>query len=141
MKMMLKFLLLNSVALLVVSCTKVSPEPLLGTWRTQDRFHQASYQLIPNGQSIDAKVLSYNDGTTRYNQQNSSKTYYLFKGLEKKGKYYVDAISGASQQEGNKPKTVSIDMISQDSLKVTHYNGKQTREEFWFRTQINESNK
>ncbi|MCP4437868.1 MAG: hypothetical protein GY810_02910 [Aureispira sp.] len=112
-------------------CSTSSTDNIVGVWTMKDKFYQASYQIVQEGNSFSGLVLHYNDGTTQYRYQESS-PQFIFKNIIKQEDTYVDAISGATQST-SKNKSISIKLRSLDTIEATRYISKRPIKELWLR--------
>jgi hypothetical protein len=117
------------VILFAMSCQKVDTR-ILGEWQVQSPYYQADYYLFGKGATIMAKVLHYDDGTTKFRHQQLRDAPFLFKQLVKKEDVFVDAMSGATQSN---LKTLSIRQRHMDTLEVAFYINGKAAKEIWIR--------
>ncbi|WP_299552368.1 hypothetical protein [Seonamhaeicola sp.] len=103
---------------------------LYGTWNVKSNHYKATYLILNENDSVKAKVLYYNDGTSIY-KESEHKSYYVFENLKPKGALYVDAISGATIKDTNKNSSIRI--IHKDTIEVTTYIMHRPLKETWKR--------
>lgn len=118
------------VMLFAFSCQNAGKD-LHGEWRVNSKFYSSSCMIFEEDHRLKGLILSYNDGTTRY-QHDGSTTRYLFENLKKKDGVFVDAISGATVKAGEQP-AISIEQKSKDTLAVTTYIMNHPLTEMWTR--------
>jgi len=116
--------------LIMCSCSK-TPTVLLGQWKVESKYYQATYAIIEDNDSIKAKVLYYNDGTTIVREKDQ-KDYYVFKNLKYTNNRYVDAVSGATKVKEIQP-SIELNPIHKDTLKITKYIRNKPLKEVWTR--------
>ena len=112
----MKYLTILILAGLVAACNS-SDDVLSGIWMVQDQFISATYLVEKSGSRYSAFVLSYDDGTTRYVQQDDEQ-HYVFSQLKEKDGLFVDAISAATSLNSQEPR-ISIQPTHPDTLLVT----------------------
>ena len=119
--------------LFLVICLACQPkhDSIEGNWQVESKFYKATCKIVSTGQYYDGIVLSYDDGTSKY-QYSSEQPQYFFRHLAKKGSTYVDGMTGAtrSQQSDNQ---WSIVLVSMDTLKVQTKISNRKSEELWVR--------
>lgn len=108
------------------SCSK--PLPIDGVWKVNNPVYKAVYEIKDINEKKKAHVVSYNDGTSRFDS--IEKTVYFFNDLRPKDLFYVDAISGATK---TKQKQNRIEPIHKDTLKVTTYIHNKPIVEYWIK--------
>lgn len=113
---------------LLVGCHKDGKE-LHGEWRVNSSFYQSTCRIFEDNNQLKGLILTYNDGTTRY-QHDGSTLRYLFENLKEKDGLFVDAISGATVKAGEQP-AISIEQKSKDTLAVTSYVMNRPLTEIW----------
>ncbi|OJJ19086.1 hypothetical protein BKI52_19925 [marine bacterium AO1-C] len=109
--------------------------PIVGTWRVDSRFYEATYKIEQARQSLQAQVLFYDDGTTRYNFKGGTKQY-LFASLKAKNGQYLDGMSSATKQKSSTGKALpkfAIKPKGNDTLEVISYIGQRPLSEHWIR--------
>ena len=127
----------------LITCTSKTPlqqnNSITGVWQVESKFYAATYKIEQHQRSLQAQVLFYDDGTTRYQYQQGKK-HFLFENLKRKKKskkeLYLDGNSGATKKEGNTHKISSkfkLKPISPDILEVTSYVMQQPLTEHWVR--------
>lgn len=114
----------------MVSCTK-DHSKLYGTWEVVSKYYEGKYKIIEVNDSIQGKVLYYNDNTTVI-REGVGKEYYVFKNLKKSNNTYVDAISGATNTNDSKP-IIELNLKHDDTLVATRYISNKPLEEIWVR--------
>ncbi|SIQ73677.1 hypothetical protein SAMN05421797_10318 [Maribacter ulvicola] len=115
---------------IMFSCSKNTTE-LVGTWQVKSKYYKATYAIMEENDSIKAKVLYYNDGTTIIRKKDK-KEYYVFENLKPSKNQYMDAVSGATTTNENKP-NIALQPIHKDTLKVTTYIRNKPLNEIWIR--------
>ena len=118
------------IIILIVGCNSVDKE-LFGIWDVKNKFYSATYEILKEDKKIKAKVLYYNDGTTKIFSDKEN-VRYLFVDLEKKDSIYVDGITGATGKTDSE-KSLSIKILDNDLLEVTQYHPNGTTTETWTR--------
>lgn len=98
------------------SCSQ-NCEPITGEWKVETPFYKASMEILSIDGALKCAVLTYDDGTSRYNNAGKS-PYYLANDLKCKGGEYVDGISGATP---TKNQGLRIEPKARDTLLVTSY--------------------
>ena len=93
----MKKIILFAILIIAFSCAK-KENPLLGKWKVDSKFYKATYHILESNDSVQGKVLYYNDDTTIIREVDG-KDYYVFKNLKEKENVYVDAISGATKNK------------------------------------------
>ena len=106
-------------------------DKITGIWRANSEFYKATYLILEEQGSLKAKVLSYDDGTTRYNSS-KKRTWYQFNDLVENQGIYVDGISGATRKVSHDAAD-NVKVVDPDSLEVTrHVLGRPLKEK-WIR--------
>ena len=123
------FRMLFLLLLLLQACQNSGPD-LQGAWQVKNTFYQATYELVSERDGLHARMLSYDDGTTHYQQMGSNERY-LFKSLRWQKEAFVDGLSGATQAADTYGFRVWPE--SPDVLRVSQRIGKKVREERWTR--------
>ena len=118
------------LAILAVSCINNTPK-LYGTWKVASNYYSGTYKIYKENDSIKAKVLYYNDGTTII-RKTDHENYYVFENLKKRDEVYVDAMSGATKANDVKP-NIELHLRHFDSLDVTTYISHKPLKEIWTR--------
>ena len=49
-----------------LSACQTTTDNMVGTWKVNDKFTKATYQIEQDGRYLKAFVLAYDDGTTQY---------------------------------------------------------------------------
>lgn len=123
-------LLYTLLLLTTIACTSQDSR-LLGTWKVQSPFYQATYEIVPDKIGYTGKIIYYNDGTSQYSSKDQR---ILFKGLLQQDSIYIDVISGATTAN-NSSKTICIKIKNQDTLEATTYIMNQSIKELWIKQQ------
>lgn len=110
-------------------------DTIVGEWRANSAFYQATYEIIAEEDHWNGQVLYYHDGTTKYRYDGRGKRY-LFTGLKKSDGQYIDGISGATAT-GNQLKSIEINKKHEDTLEVTTYVMNKPIVEIWTRKNKN----
>ncbi|WP_292945370.1 hypothetical protein [Olleya sp. UBA1516] len=116
--------------IITFSCSKSAPE-LLGVWQVKSNYYKATYSIINENDSIKAKVLYYNDGTTILRKEDKN-TFYVFENLKPSNNGYVDAVSGATKTNEIKP-NIELQSLHKDTLEVITYLRNKPLKEVWIR--------
>ncbi len=119
-----------SILLCLMSCSNKC-QSLYGEWEVKSSYYKAIYNINNENDSIKARVVYYNDGTSVYGKSNSE-VYYLFKNLKEKNDRYVDVISGETKLKKTE-NNVSIQLISKDSIEAITYIMNKPLKEIWVR--------
>lgn len=125
------YLLIVSLSAFVLSCSKTVK--LEGTWKVDDGFHVAVYEITSHADYYKGEVLYYNDGTTIYSKKDES--HYAFEHLTLDGKHYVelDGITGATKTEKPNPK-FTITPLNDSTLESKTYFNEDALTHIWRRT-------
>ena len=126
----MKRIVLVFLIALIVSCTS-NDSKLYGSWNVVSKYYKGTYKIFKENDSIKAKVLYYNDGTTIIRESNNE-NYYAFNNLKKQDEIYVDAISGATKTNDVKP-NIELNLSHPDTLDVTTYIRNKPLKEVWIR--------
>ncbi len=127
---MKKWSLIMLLCLSFLSCMDKKDLRILGDWRVNNRFYQASYQIANTNGKLVGKVMQYNDGTTKYQWDNKNPRY-LFKNLTSKDGVFVDGYSGATMKtDGFK---IQIQVLHEDTLNTTLFTNHHPTSEIWIR--------
>lgn len=118
-------------SIMMISC-QYQQDSLIGKWKVNSKFLNATYQILEDGDELNGLVLFYDDGTTKY-RHDGTKNHYVFKGLKKENEQYVDGISGATTKENNTPRSIEITKKHKDTLEVTTLVMNKPIVEFWTR--------
>lgn len=116
------------VLITLISCS--NQEEINGYWSVQSDFYKAVYHINDFDNTKKAEIISYNDGTTKYNKH-TKPNQYLFSNLKKRDKSYVDLVSGATKITSN---TNQIKIIHPDTLEITTYLHNTPLTELWIKT-------
>jgi hypothetical protein len=119
------------------SCESKSNE-LLGIWELESPFYKAVYRIIDNGDSVKTQILFYDDDTYRY-RFNGQNLKYQFQNIKEKEGYFVDAVSGATEN-ADEIEESKLEFLNADTLLVTTYKMKKTITEKWGRRIENQIN-
>jgi|GEM_PF-2358536 len=92
--------------LLLVACQQQGQlSQFEGDWKVLSNHHNAKYRVESDGKALNAFVLKYNDGTTRYTFDTKD-THFVFKRIST-----IDATTGATVTgDGNSTSLQSPDM-------------------------------
>ena len=120
---MIRALIISS---LLVSCQ--SAGDLLGDWKVVEDHYSATYRIAYENDSLKARLLQSNDGTSKYNWKGQQPRYRFLKLKRKSGSSYVDAASGETMAS-----YIVLEQLSKDSLYVSV---EQAKKEWW--TRINQ---
>lgn len=122
---------LLAVIITVSACAK-KENPMLGLWKVDSKFYKASCQILEENDEVKGLVLYYNDDTTVYRYKEGEDKNYFFKNIKEKNDMYIDAVSGATKTEKSS-ESVTLNLISKDTLEVTTYMMKKTIKEIWIK--------
>ncbi len=113
------------LVLILTSCGQ-DAERLLGDWKVNSQYYKATYQFAEEEGEIIAKVLYYNDGTSKYHW-NKREPWLLSSKIEQDKPFFVDASTGATQQISQ----IKFQLLAKDSLEMsmTAFNG--VSKEIW----------
>lgn len=113
----------------LIFCNK-KDQDLTGKWFIKNKFYKATYEISKEKGNLKGKVISYYDGTTKFDKSNR-RDWYVFKKLIKSDDHYIDGYSGASNT--NK-KTISLQQIHIDTLEVKFFFSEENfRKEKWIK--------
>lgn len=124
----MRILTLILLFLLILSCKETMNQQIFGLWKIQNRFYEATYHITEEDGMVVARVMKYDDGTTKYLWDDDNPKY-LFRNLQQKGEMFVDAVSGATKTDSNP--TIEIEIWQIDSLRTTIYSNHHPRYELW----------
>lgn len=102
-----------------------------GDWKVNSKFYSASYLIKKENNNINALVLYYNDGTTKYKYDSKNK-HYAFKDLRWEKDQYVDGVSGATSGT-EASRSIEIKKISMDTLQIKRFLVRKPIVEIWTR--------
>ena len=115
---------------LLLSCSEKVDETIKGNWKVENRFYEATYLVTSLGGKIVAKVLRYDDGTTKYHWDGNNPKY-VFKNLKSKDGRLVDAVTGATTK--NSKPNMEIKVLHEDTLNVITFFKNHSISEKWTR--------
>lgn len=116
-------------SLFFAGCSADIPEEIQGTWRVNSPFYKSTCAIVVEDGRALAKVLTYDDGTTKYSFS-EDRPWYVFENLRSKGDTYVDGVSGATSKEVANVAVVQSDV---DTLQITTYVMDRPLTEIWTR--------
>ncbi len=112
---MKKLFLFLFMSITLLSCSK-KQDKIIGTWRVDSQFYKATYIISSHNEKFYGKVVSYDDGTTQYDQKDGDQGYFLTN-LVAKDNRYVNGL--LHENRGGKPQHISISLLNNDTLEVT----------------------
>lgn len=124
---------LFGLSIFIIGCNLKIDNRILGTWKVQSNYYDATYKIEKQGKKLIGKVIYYNDGTTILRETKTQKDVFL-KNLKYKNNIFIDAVSGATKTNSN---YVSIKVNHKDTLEVTSYIMNKPLIEFWIKSTIN----
>ncbi|CAL2104545.1 conserved protein of unknown function [Tenacibaculum sp. 190130A14a] len=126
---MKRFLLITVI--LFLGCSKSFDQRIIGIWKTNSKFYEATYKFEKVRKNIVGKLLYYNDGTTILRETGTDKDIFI-KNLQYKDRLFIDAVSGATQTTSS---NYQIKVKHKDTLEVTTHIRNKPSIEIWTRKQ------
>ncbi|OIQ18110.1 MAG: hypothetical protein BM557_07795 [Flavobacterium sp. MedPE-SWcel] len=123
---MKKIIIITSLLFTALACTEKGPS-MEGKWKVLSSHYKATYEVTEENDSIKAKALYYNDGTTIL-RASDGKDYYLFK------KPIINKATSETTNHKAPKKNIGLDLVHKDTLKVTTYIMHSPLTETWVRT-------
>ncbi|MCT4698734.1 hypothetical protein [Tenacibaculum haliotis] len=124
---------LFGLSIFIIGCNPKIDNRILGTWKVQSNYYDATYKIERQGKKLIGKVIYYNDGTTILRETKTQKDVFL-KNLKYKNNIFIDAVSGATKTNSN---YLSIKVNHKDTLEATSYIMNKPLIEFWIKSTIN----
>ena len=114
---------------LIFVCCAPKCEDIDGQWKVISPFYIATFKIAKVEGKLKCAVLTYNDGTTSFDNRDKS-PYYLAQNLKCDGEIYVDGISGATtiNEQGLK-----MQIINNSTMSVTTYIMNKPLTEKWMK--------
>lgn len=125
----MKSSLLLILLLLFDSCHQ-EDSTIMGEWQVISAYYNATICIEKKDESLQGRVLYYNDGTTILREDIDNPTY-IFKNVRKDGNQYIDTLSGATQTTNKIETSIVIKHI--DTLHLTRYVLQKPVQEKWIR--------
>ncbi len=104
-------------------------EDISGTWKVLSPYYNASFQIQDINGELKCAVLTYDDGTSRFDNRGKS-PYYLANELKCEDGIYIDGVSGATALNKN---SLTINKLSTDTLSVTSFIMNKPLKEYWIK--------
>lgn len=120
--------------LVLSSCQNSDNDLLSGKWKVSTRAFHAVYQIEKGTDGYDCRVVSYNDGTTVYSENSSTKPY-IFKNWNATSDSQIDGSTGATKKSKSKSNMHEIRVLDKNQLEVTSKVLNQKKVEKWIRVQ------
>lgn len=124
----MKLMAYSVLSFILLGCSSQCPE-IDGNWKVISPFYNASFNIQNIDGSLQCSVLTYDDGTTRFDNRGKS-SYYLTQNLQCKDGIFIDGISGATTLEKS---SLTIKKVAFDTLSVTMYIMNNPLNENWIK--------
>ena len=68
---------LFGLSIFIIGCNLKIDNRILGTWKVQSNYYDATYKIEKQGKKLIGKVIYYNDGTTILRETKTQKDVFL----------------------------------------------------------------
>lgn len=114
--------------MIILNSCQSKTDKILGEWKVISLNYKAKYSFVKEDGETKARVMSYNDGTSRYKWDTNMK-WYLSQNIEESDGHFVDATSGAT----NTTENISFHLIKEDTMLVKFMSYNQIVQEVWIK--------
>lgn len=111
----------------IISCNKKSD--IKGIWKVQSPHYNSTIEIADYDESLKAKVITYNDGTQKFNSSKNTE-YFIYKNIIFKNNQFIDAVSGATKTNTN---STTFTLLHPDTLEITNYLHHKKHTEKWIK--------